>query len=327
MDVRTAIVQAFGEPSQIIIDTVPGRAPGVGEVRIGVHATGVNFVEVVQVAGQYQIPLRLPFTPGFELSGQVLECGPGVNEVRPSDRVIAVATHGTYADEVVLPVANIVPIPERMDLLTAAAFPVAFATAHLCLVRRARLARGETLVVHGATGSVGAAAVQVGKRLGARVIAVTATPERVQGDPDHVVDRRAEDVAERVLELTGGRGADVIFDPVGGDAFAASLGCIAWEGRILTVGYASGIIPRIELLDVLVRNCAVIGEDLAGYVARDVGVVTRALAEVVNWYQEGSLHLVPPRVVPLVEAATALATVASGDAGGKLVLATGQPWP
>lgn len=326
MEVRAARVQAFGEPSQVIVDTAPGRAPEAGEVRIGVYATGVNFVEVVQVAGQYQIPLHLPFTPGFELSGKVLECGPGVDEVRPGTRVIAVATHGTYADEVVLPVANIVPIPAQMDLLTAAAFPVAFATAHLCLIRRARLARDETLVVHGATGSVGAAAVQVGKRLGARVIAVTGTPERVLGTADHVIDRRTEDVAERVKELTGGKGADIIFDPVGGNTFASSLGCIAWEGRILTVGYASGVIPRVDLIDVLIRNCAVIGEDLAGYVARDVGVVTRALTELVDWYQDGSLHPISPRVVPLADAAAALAAVAAGAAGGKVVLATGRPW-
>lgn len=319
---RAVLSTAFGDPSSVVIAERTAVHPREGEVRIAVRAIGVNFIDTLQVAGQFQIPAPFPFSPGFELAGEVVSVGPGVAEVAVEDRVLAVTVYGAYAEEVVLPVTHVVRLPDGMDFPTGAAFPVAYATAHVSLCHRGRLRSGETLVVYGASGNVGAAAVEIGTRVGATVIAVVGDPDQLTARPDHVIAYRQEDVAGRVKALTAGRGADLILDLVGGGLFAAALDCIAWEGRILTVGYASGTIPDVSLVDLLVRNIAILGEDLAGYITRDIGTVKRALTELIGWYDEGALRPRAPRILPFEEAAAALAAVATHTAGGKLVLTT-----
>lgn len=319
---KAIVCKTFGDPSGLVFEEIGSGAPGAGEVRIAVRAVGINFAELVQISGEFQIPAPSPLIPGFEASGEVVEVGPGVEEFQMGERVLAVMCYGAYAEEIVLPVAHVVRVPNGMDFETAAAVPVAYGAAYVSLIHRGRLKAGETLLVHGATGNVGSAAVEVGKRMGATVIAVAGDRETVKTSPDHIVDYRQEDIAERVLALTEGRGADVILDLVGGDAFGASMGCIAWEGRILTVGYASGVIPDVSLARVLVKNISIVGEDIAGYAARDVGPLNQALNTLVGWYEEGALKPVVSRTFPLAEATAALSALAGGTAGGKIVLTT-----
>lgn len=319
---KAIVCKTFGDSSGLVFEEIGSGAPGAGEVRIAVRAVGINFAELVQISGEFQIPAPSPLIPGFEASGEVVEVGPGVEEFQMGERVLAVMCYGAYAEEIVLPVAHVVRVPNGMDFETAAAVPVAYGAAYVSLIHRGRLKAGETLLVHGATGNVGSAAVEVGKRMGATVIAVAGDRETVKTSPDHIVDYRQEDIAERVLALTEGRGADVILDLVGGDAFGASMGCIAWEGRILTVGYASGVIPDVSLARVLVKNISIVGEDIAGYAARDVGPLNQALNTLVGWYEEGALKPVVSRTFPLAEATAALSALAGGTAGGKIVLTT-----
>lgn len=314
----------WGAPATLVVEEVAAPMPGAGAVRIAVRASGVNVADALMVAGQYQLPPPLPFSPGFEVAGEVAEVGDAVTGLAPGRRVLAVLPYGGYAEEVVTPAANVLPIPDAMGYPTAAAFPVAYSTAFLALTHRGRLAPGETLLVFGATGNVGRAAVEVGKRLGATVIATAGGPEQaravVGAGADHALDYREDDVPQRVTELTGGRGAAVVFDTVGGDLFDAALDCIAWEGRILVVGFASGRVPAVPTVQTLLRNCAVVGTDWGAYLRRDVGAIRESLSELLRWYEEGKLAPREPRVFPLGEAPAALEALLARTARSKIVL-------
>jgi NADPH2:quinone reductase len=293
------------------------------DVRIDVVAAGINFADAVQLSGDFQLETALPAVPGFELAGVVSEVGSSVSGLAVGDRVAALTCWGAYADQAVVPAATVVPIPDGLDFATAAAFPVAFTTAYLCLHRRADLRPGDSVVVAGANGNVGHAAVQVAKALGAgQVIAVTRSGTETILGADVVV-ASDEHLTEALLHHTAGRGADVLLDLVGGDVFAALLGAAAWEARIVTAGYAGGTIPEVSLLDVLVRNVAVLGEDVAAYTVRHPEVAGTALRTLAGWLGQGRLTPRPPvESVPLTSAAEALGRVFKGAAGGKLVLET-----
>ena len=293
-----------------------------------VRAAGVNFADNLMIAGQYQFKPPFPFSPGFEVSGVIAEVGEGVDELEPGDRVMAALGHGGYAEEVVVPVANVLPIPEGMNFPTAAAFPLVYATAHLALIHRARLEANEVLLVHGGAGNVGRAAIEIGKRLGATVIATAGGPEHLRiasgHGADYAINYEQEDIRDRVEEITAERGADVILDPVGGDAFDASLRCVAWEGRIVVIGFASGRIPEAPAWRVLLRNCAVMGMDWGGYLRRDSETVRATTAEALQWYEEGALDPRPSGTFPLEKAADALEAQTKRRSTGKVVLTIGQ---
>jgi NADPH2:quinone reductase len=282
----------------------------------------MNRADALQVLGQFQLETPFPFSPGFELSGVVIECGAEVQTFQPGDRVLAVTCYGAYTEEIVIPATNVVHLPETMTMLTGAAFPVAYLTAYLSLRRRGQLQRGETLAVHGATGSVGGAALEVGKLLGATVLAVTGHSELIQGRPDAIINYRQQPLAQRLLELTNGRGVDLILDLVGGDLFEASWPALAWEGRLLTVGFASGQIPQVSLAQILTKNGAVIGEDLATYITRDMRTVHQALTELLGWYEEGSLMPRPSQIFPFEEGGDILQRVVTNQIREKVVLTT-----
>lgn len=326
---KAVVCKTRGAPATLAVEEIAAPSPGAGEVRIVVHAAGVNVADTLMVAGQYQFPPPLPFSPGFEVSGEIAACGDGVAELRPGDRVLAALPFGGYAEEVVAPAVQVAPLPDAMDYVTAAAFPVAYGAAHLALTYRAPLAAGATLLVCGATGNVGRAAVQVGKRLGATVIATARGPERLPlaraAGADHALDAGGGDgIVTRVRELTGGRGVDLVFDTVGGDLFDAALDCVAWEGRILVVGFAGGRVPELPTLRTLLGNCAVVGFDWTSYLVREPRRVRDSLAAALRWHGEGDLAPRVGRVLPLAEAPGALAAVAGGGADGKLVLTTGR---
>jgi len=295
------------------------------QVRVSVSAAGVNFPDILMVEGKYQVKPELPFIPGLELAGTVAQCGAGVSHVRPGQRVIAFARRGgAYASEVVLPGGIVTPIPDAMDFVTAAAFPVAYGTAHFALAYRGRLQAGETLLVLGAAGGVGLAAIEVGKLLGARVIAAASSTDKLeiarQHGADEIVNYRSEKLRDRVLELTDGKGVNVVFDPVGGAAFESCVRCIGWEGRILVVGFASGDIPRVATNLVLVKNFSVVGVVFGEHSARYPDDSRQRLAALLDAWPAGKLTPRVWRTFPLEQAPAALAEISARRVIGKVVL-------
>ncbi len=319
---KAVLCRTFGGPDQLVVEDVPSPPLPDGHVRVSVSAVGVNFAEIVQISGDFQLPAELPLIPGFEAVGTVLDAGT-VAGVEAGDRVLVLTCWGVYAEELVVPASQVVPAPEGLDDARAAAFPVAYATAHVSLLHRAGLQPHETVVVHAPTGNVGRAALQIADRIGARTIAVTRRPEEVHASAHAVVDARAGDVVEQVRALTGGRGADVVLELVGADSARQGLDYLAWEGRLLTVGFASGEIPDVSLVEVLIRNISIIGEDIAAYAVRDPEVGRRALLDCVRWFEQGELEPGPVRTRPLEQAADALAEIVRPGQPGKLVLTTG----
>ena len=321
---RAVLCREWGDPSSLTVEEVEGKAPAAGEVRVSVRAAGINFADNLMVAGRYQFKPPFPFSPGFEASGVVAEVGEGVRGLTSGDRVMVALGHGGFAEEVVAPAANVVMLPEGMDFRSAAAFPVAYGTVHLALTHRARLQRGQVLLVHGAGGNVGRAAVEVGKHLGATVLATTGSDRGLEvargRGADHLIRYDREDVRDRVLEITDGEGANVVFDPVGGGVFDASLRCVAWEGTVLVIGFAAGRIPEAPAWRLLLKSCAVIGVDWGGYLRREPETVRTATQEALRWYTEGALDPTPSNTFPLEEAAKALEAQAARGLRGKAVL-------
>ncbi|NEU73407.1 NADPH:quinone oxidoreductase family protein [Hassallia byssoidea VB512170] len=326
---KAALCKSWGEPASLVLEDVPNVPLTEGEVRIAVHAAGINPADILAIAGKFQLPPTLPFSPGFEAAGEVIESNS--SDVKVGSRVLAVLPYfkdgnphfGAFAQELVALATNVLAIPDNIDFSEAAALPVIYGTAHIALGYRAQLQPGETLLVTGGTGGTGSAAIQVGKKMGATVIATTSGAQKLKVLQDmgaHAIDYKTENVAEKVLEITDGKGANVIFETVGGDLFAATTQCIAFEGRILPIGAASGKIPEVSILVPLVKNCSIVGTDFAAYTLRDIERVRNSLREILSWYNEGFIKPVPPRTMPLEKAAEALAAVANAQAGGKLVL-------
>jgi NADPH:quinone reductase len=317
---KALICKAYGNPSQLVYEEIPSPVLRTGTVRIAVHAIGLNYADGIAVAGRSQPALSLPFSPGFECSGTVIECGSEVQTLHPGDRVLAIMSEGAYAEEVVVPASHVAPLPPAMEMPTAAAFPVAYLTAYLALLHRGALQPGETLVVSGATGRVGSAAVEIATRLGATVIAVTGKPEQLTIKPAAVLHPNQEDLAAQLQARTFGRGADLVFDTIGGNFFEAAWSALAWEGRFLTVGFASGQVPQLGLHQALRKNGAVIGFELGGYVTRDLALVPHALSTLLSWYEEGAVTPRPPRVAPLAQGANMLQRLVDHQIQEKIVL-------
>jgi NADPH2:quinone reductase len=298
--------------------------PGPGEVRLRVRAAGLNFADTLIIKGQYQQRPDTPFVPGMEIAGQVETCGAGVAGFTPGDRVMATLPFGGFAEEAIVPASQLVRLPDAVDYLTAAGFAIAYGTAYGALVWIARLQARETLLVHGAAGGVGLAAVECGRELGAVVIATARGAERLKvasaHGASHVIDTASEDVRERVKELSGGRGANVVFDPVGGDLFRASLRSIAWEGRILIVGFASGDIPQIPANVLLVKNAQAQGFHWGSYREHDPARVHAAFEKLLGWYADGRIHPHVSEVLPLEQARAGLELLLGRSRTGKIVL-------
>jgi len=298
---------------------------GPGQVRIQVQASGVNFPDILMAEGKYQVKPELPFVPGLEVAGIVLECAASVDHVRPGERVLAFARRGGgHAEEVVVPSAIVTQIPAAMDFITAAAFPVAYGTAHFALTHRGHLTAGQVLLVLGASGGVGLAAIEVGKLLGARVIAAASTSEKLaiarQHGADETINYATENLRDRVRALTDGKGVDVVFDPVGGEAFKQSVRCMGWEGRILVVGFASGDIPQVAANMILVKNFSVTGVVFGEHSWRFPDDTRRRLAQLLKAYSDGHLKPRVMKTYKLADAPLALAEMSSRRVVGKLVL-------
>ncbi|MBK9442119.1 MAG: NADPH:quinone oxidoreductase family protein [Comamonadaceae bacterium] len=321
---RAIVCHELTGPAALRLKQVDNPRPGAGQVLIRVHTCGVNFADSLITRGQYQMQPQLPFSPGFEVAGEILELGAGVATLAIGDRVIAMTTHGGYAEQVIADVRRCVPMPAAMSWEHAAAFPVVFGTSHIALWHRARLRSGETLVVHGASGGVGLTAVAIGKQLGATVIATANGREKLAvaqaHGADHLLDASHEDLRERIKEVTDGRGANVIYDPVGGDTFASSLRSIAFEGRILIIGFAGGVVPQIPANHLLVKNVDVIGVNWPAYAQLNPKVMTESFQTLIQWYLASAIKPHVSAIYPLEQAVDALNQVLTRKSTGKVVI-------
>ena len=300
---------------------VPSASGATSVVRV--LAAGVNFSDILAIAGKYQVKAPLPFTPGSEVAGEVVEAG-GSSKLRTGQFVVAMSLTGGFGEFTAVADNAAFPLPESVDPLHAAAMLVTFQTSHVALLHRANLRPGEWVLVHGGAGGVGTAAIQLAKRAGARVIATAGGEEKLrvceQCGAEAMIDYRRENLVERVQEITGGHGADVIFDPVGGDIFDASTRCLAREGRLLVVGFSSGRIPTIAANRILLKNISVVGVEWPSYLAHDRQVLEDAQEDIWKGYREGALRPVISRVLPLTGVADALAAIEARESYGKIVI-------
>jgi NADPH:quinone reductase len=314
----------LNDPPQFELREVPVPKPDRRQVRVEVHAAACNFADSLMAAGRYQQQPALPFVPGCEFAGVVVARGAEASEIEVGQSVIGMVSHGAYAEQLVAPVELVRPLPNGVDLESAAALPISYGTAYAALVLRAALRPGETLLVHAAAGGAGRAAVEVGKWLGARVLASAGGPDKVaealRAGADLALDYRREAWRERVLAETGGRGADVIFDPVGGDTLDESLRCIAWNGRLITVGFSSGRIPEIRANRILLKNISIVGIHWSAYPERDPAALRQVLDALIAAHTKGALRPLVSARYPLAQLTEAIAALADGRTMGKILI-------
>jgi NADPH2:quinone reductase len=320
---RALVCHAWGEVETLKVEEVPAPTPGRGEVLIQVKATAVNYADALLVAGTYQTKPALPFSPGLETAGVVAACGEGVTRFRPGDRVMAIVPYGGLAEMAVAPETETFAMPEGMSFEHAGAFPIAYISSDVALRWQGRLEPGETLLVLGAAGGVGLTAVEIGKAMGARVIAGASTTEKLavarEHGADETVNYATENLTERVMALTGDRGADVCFDPIGGDLFDAALSSLGWGGRIVLVGFVGGI-QQIPANRLLVKHRAALGSSLRYFRWHAPDKLRRSVDALLAWYVEGRLRPLITDRLPLHRAPEAIRRLTDRRAYGKIVI-------
>ncbi len=322
------LCKAYGPPEGLAWEEVEPPALDDGGVRIRVRAAGVNFPDLLIIEGKYQFRPDMPFAPGAEVAGEVIEVGAGVTRFAPGDRVIGMTRWNGYAEEAVVPEERCLGLPAGMSFEIGAGFPMTYGTSFHALVQRGRLRAGETLLVHGASGGVGTAAVEIGGCLGARVIASGGSDDKLRAVAERygvadVVNYRTDPAwKDRVKALTGGAGADVIYDPVGGEVFEQSLRCINWDGRLLVVGFAGGAIPGVRANLVLLKGCQIVGVFWGAFVRRDPAANRANFDQLFAWFDEGRLRPLVSRTLPLERAPEALRMLQRREVVGKIVLTT-----
>jgi NADPH2:quinone reductase len=320
---RAVVCRAWGEVENLTLEDVPTPAPGPGEVLIDVKATAVNYADALLVAGRYQTKPPLPFSPGLETAGVVAACGEGVTRFSRGDRVMAMLAYGGLAEMAVAPEPETFAIPGGMSFDEAGAFPIAYISSHVAIRWQGRLETGETLLVLGAAGGVGLAAVEIGKAMGARVIAGASTAEKLavarDRGADDVVNYATEKLTERVMALTDGKGADVCFDPIGGDLFDAALSALGWGGRILVVGFVGGV-QQIPANRLLVKHRAALGSSLRYFRWHAPDKLRRSVEELLRWYGEGKLRPCVSHRLPLARTVEAIRLLTDRKAHGKVVV-------
>jgi NADPH2:quinone reductase len=305
------------------LDDVESPRPVDDGAVVRIKAAALNFPDLLAIAGKYQVKAPLPFVPGIEAAGVVTAAGPK-SRFKVGDRVIASSLWGAFAEELAVPDFSMFPVPDAMPDDEAAALLVTYQTSYFALVHRVALRPGETLLVHGGAGGVGISAIQIGKAMGATVIATAGADDKLdvcrKAGADHAINYKDEDFVAAVQKLTGGRGADVVYDPVGGDVFDKSLKCIAWEGRILVIGFASGRIPELAANKVLLKNISVVGLFWGQYLIRDPQKVVDAHTALCAMYAAGSIKPLVWKRYPLAELPDALGALESRASHGKVVV-------
>lgn len=323
---KAVLCHQFGTPEDLSLADVPSPPLGAGQVRIAVRACGVNFPDVLMIQGLYQLKPPFPFSPGLEVAGKIVEVADDVRGLQVGERVMATMMYGGFAEEVVVPAAAILPMPPEMSYEHGAGFPLVYGTSHVALTHRAQLQAGESLLVLGAAGGVGLTAVELGKHLRARVIAAASTNEKLElaraYGADELINYSSENLRDRLNELTKGRGVDVIYDPVGGDLFDQAVRRLAWEGRYLVIGFASGRIPSLPANIALLKNASIVGTFWGAYLQNDRGLIRDSFAILTDWYAAGLLKPHIQRVFALDEAPAALRQLMDRRAMGKVLLKT-----
>jgi NADPH2:quinone reductase len=322
--VKAVVCQRHGPPESLVYEDVPSPTPGPGEVVVSMRAASVNFPDVLIIQNKYQFKPALPFSPGSELSGVVSAVGEGVTRVKPGDRVIAGTGYGAFAEDVKVAEARVLPMPDGMDFPTGASFILTYGTSDHALVDRGQLQAGETLLVLGAAGGVGLAAIEIAKAVGARVIACASTDEKLavcrEHGADEAINYTTEDLRERIKELTGGKGVDVVYDAVGGPYSEPALRSTAWRGRFLVVGFAAGEIPKIPLNLTLLKGCSIVGVFWGEFTRREPAQWLARYRQLGEWFREGRLRPHVSETMPLSRAADALQVMAERKVKGKIVL-------
>ncbi len=322
---KAVVCRQWGLPESLVVDEVVSPVPGPGQVLVEVHAAGVNFPDTLIIQRKYQVQPELPFSPGGEVAGRVKAVGPGVSGWNVGDRVVGSATFGGYAQEALIAAERVVPMPEGMDYAEAAAFVLAYGTSLHALKDRGRLAAGETLLVLGAGGGVGIAAVEIGKAMGARVIAAASDAGKLElctaHGADATINYATEDLRERVKALAPD-GVDVVFDPIGGERSEAAFRCMAWEGRHLVVGFAAGDVPRLPLNLPLLKGASIVGVYWGNFLRRDVDTTRAHMRDLFELHASGAVRPPVTRSYRMEEAGQALRDVMERRVKGKVVILT-----
>ena len=321
---RAVLCKSYGLPKDLVVEDVPSPVPREGEVLVSVKAAGVNFPDVLMIQNKYQHRQTLPFSPGYEIAGVVKALGPGVTGLEAGDAGIAMLRSGAFAEEAIAPADRFWRIPKDVDFVAAAAFPLAYGTSYHALKDRGQLKPGETLLVLGAAGGVGLAAVQLGKLMGAKVIACASSPEKLEtckrAGADALIDYSKEDLREAVKAIAGDRGVDVILDPVSGPYAEAAVRSMAWYGRYLVVGFTSGEIPKIPMNLPLLKGCSLVGVAWDTYSRRNPEGGKQNVAEMIEWIRSGRLEPTVTARYKLEDAARALEDVMERRVQGKAVV-------
>jgi NADPH2:quinone reductase len=325
---RAVVARAQGGLENLALEERdPPAAPGPDEAIVAVAAAGCNFADLVALKGQYQDRQEFPYVMGMEAAGIVTAAGKNVSRETIGARVLVISK-GAFADRMRVPADRVFALPDSMDFESAAGFAIAYGTAHGALEYQGRLLPGERLLVLGAAGGVGLTAVEVGKAMGAEVIACAGDADKLAiartHGADHLIDYRREDLRVRLREICAGGGPDVVFDPVGGDSFEPVLRQMAWGGRIVVIGFAGGAVPQIPANILLVKNVAALGYNFGSYLRNRPELVRESMRKLFAWWQEGALRPLVSKTFDLAEAATALAELRDRRATGKIVLTTGQ---
>ena len=322
---KAIVCEEFGPIESLVYKEIDTPMPGKGEVRVNVKAAGVNFPDGLLVQGLYQVKPERPFIPGMEFCGEVETLGEGVKHLKVGQRLICTSqSYGGFAEQAIVNSKLVMPIANEMSDIDAANIMCAHGTAHHALKQRARLKSGETLVVLGAAGGTGIAAVQIGKAMGAKVIAVCSSAEKLaiakENGADELINYTESDLKTAIKELTGGKGANVVYDPVGGDAFDACTRAMARNGRLLVIGFASGKIPTFPVNLGLVKEYSVIGVFWGSFVMHEPMPFLQNMQELFAWYKEGKVSLVTDEVFPLSKTNEALSKVMNRKVKGKVVV-------
>lgn len=320
---KAVVCRELGPPERLRLESVASRTLGTGEVRVTIRAAGLNFPDVLMVSGEYQLKPELPFTPGMEASGDIVEIGSDVSGVAAGDRVMVKMRHGAFTDEAVVMPSQLTPLPRTFDYAEGATFLAAHGTAYHALVDRGQLKSGETLLVHGAGGGVGLAAVEVGKLLGATVIAAASSEEKLAAaqarGADHAVLYAREPFRDAVKRITDGRGVDVVFDPVGGEMFENSVRCIAFGARLLVIGFTGGIgLARTNLI--LIKGASVLGVRAGEAARRDPALGEARMAALSAWAEQGKVRPNVSHRLPLQDVAQAMRLLIDRKAIGRVAL-------
>lgn len=321
---KAILCKAWGLPDTLVVEELPDVSPGPGQVTIDVQAAGVNFPDVLIIQNKYQFKPELPFTPGSELAGIVRAVGDGVTQAKVGDKVLVFVSQGAFAQQIVVPAQAVMPMPPGLDFDTAAAVTLTYGTSHHAVVDRAQLKAGETMLVLGAAGGVGLAAIEIGKALGARVIAAASTDEKLQICKDHGADATInyskEDLREAIKAATEGKGPDVIYDPVGGIYAEPAFRSIGWRGRYLVVGFANGEIPKLPLNLALLKGASVVGVFWGEFARREPKANLAAMRQLMGWMAEGKIKPHISGRYALAETPQALKDMAARKVTGKVVI-------